>query len=276
MFHPHTVNRFREGLHIAGHTISRRRFLGTIGLGTLGAALAACGSRGPSNGALAAVQPAAFIDSELGTVARQDNVYQLPPLPYPASALEPNIDERTMTIHHDRHHQGYVNNLNEALQDYPDLRPMPLDELLADPAQIPEEIRTKVINNGGGHLNHSIFWTVMSPQGGGEPTGELATAMNDAFGSFAEMRDRFTSAALGRFGSGWAWLVLDSDGDLGIMSTSNQDTPYMVGLVPLLGIDVWEHAYYLKYQNLRGDYVQAWWNTVNWPEVARRLEAARG
>ncbi len=202
--------------------------------------------------------------------------YQLPDLPYPFDALEPHIDAMTMEIHHDRHHAGYVKNVNAALEGYPDLAAKSVEDLLREINSVPESIRTAVRNHGGGHANHSLFWQIMSPDGGGEPSGALATAINSAFGGFEAFRDQFSKAALGRFGSGWAWLVVDSGGGLSVLSTANQDSPLMDGLTPILGIDVWEHAYYLKYQNRRGDYVKAWWNVVNWPEVARRLEAARG
>lgn len=197
--------------------------------------------------------------------------YQLPDLPYAFNALEPHIDARTMEIHHDRHHAGYVSKVSAALEGYPELAAKSVEELLREVDSVPGDIRTAVRNNGGGHANHSLFWQVMSPDGGGEPTGALADAINSAFGSFAAFKDEFTQAALGRFGSGWAWLVVDADSNLSVISTPNQDSPYMEGLTPILGIDVWEHAYYLKYQNKRGDYVNAWWNVVNWSEVARRF-----
>lgn len=201
--------------------------------------------------------------------------YQLPDLPYPFDALEPHIDARTMEIHHDRHHAAYVNNVNAALEGHPDLAAKSIEDLLRDINSVPENIRTAVRNNGGGHANHSLFWVIMSPDGGGEPGGALADAIGSTFGSFAAFKDELTKAALGRFGSGWAWLVVDANGRLAVTSTPNQDSPLMEGQTPILGIDVWEHAYYLKYQNKRGDYVNAWWNVVNWPEVARRFEAAR-
>jgi Fe-Mn family superoxide dismutase len=202
--------------------------------------------------------------------------YQLPDLPYPYDALEPNIDARTMEIHHDRHHAGYVNNVNAALEGHPNLASKSVENLLRDIDTVPDDIRIAVRNNGGGHANHSLFWEVMSPDGGGKPSGDLADAINDAFGSFDRFKEQFTSAATGRFGSGWAWLVIDNAGNLSVTSTPNQDSPYMDGLTPILGIDVWEHAYYLKYQNKRGDYVGNWWNVVNWPEVARRYKQAAG
>lgn len=200
--------------------------------------------------------------------------YQLPDLPYAFDALEPHIDARTMEIHHDRHHAAYVSNVNAALEGYPALAGQSIEAVLSEITSVPESIRTAVRNNGGGHANHSLFWQIMSPNGGGQPDGALADAINSAFGSFDAFKDEFTRAALGRFGSGWAWLVVDGGG-LIVKSTANQDSPLMDGETPVLGIDVWEHAYYLKYQNRRGDYVAAWWNVVNWPEVARRYEAAR-
>ncbi len=198
--------------------------------------------------------------------------FTLPPLPYDFAALEPSIDARTMEIHHDKHHAGYVNNLNAALEKAPELQSRSLDDLLQHLDSVPESIRTAVRNNGGGHWNHSMFWEIMSPKGGGEPTGKLADAIKKSFGDFATFKNQFADAAAKRFGSGWAWLVKDG-GKLTITSTPNQDTPVMEKKHPILGVDVWEHAYYLKYQNLRPAYVQAWWNVVNWPEVARRFEA---
>jgi len=202
--------------------------------------------------------------------------YQLPPLPYDYNALEPHIDEQTMRIHHDRHHATYVNNVNAAVEKYPALQNKPIEELLRQIDQVPEDIRTAVRNNGGGHANHSLFWEIMSPRGGGQPSGALAEAINKAFGSFESFKEQFTKTATTHFGSGWAWLVVDEKGDLQVYSLPNQDSPYMKGHTPILGLDVWEHAYYLKYQNRRPDYVAAWWNVVNWDEVARRYEKARG
>jgi Fe-Mn family superoxide dismutase len=200
--------------------------------------------------------------------------HKLPDLPYSYDALEPHIDAKTMSIHHGKHHQGYVNNLNAALEKYPDLQNKAMVELLADLDAIPADIRTAVRNNGGGHANHSLFWPCMSPQGGGEPKGSLAEAINKSFGSFASFKEQFTKAAATRFGSGWAWLCVDGDGSLVITSTPNQDNPLSEGLVPILGLDVWEHAYYLNYQNRRPDYITAWWNVVNWNEVAKNFTAA--
>jgi Fe-Mn family superoxide dismutase len=202
--------------------------------------------------------------------------YELPPLPYSFDALEPHIDAQTMEIHHDRHHAAYVNNLNKALEGHDDLASMSIEDLLRNINQVPESIRTAVRNNGGGHANHSLFWTIMSPNGGGQPSGALADAINSAFGSFDAFKEKLNAAGMGRFGSGWAWLVVNRDGNLEVISTANQDSPLMDGLTPILGVDVWEHAYYLKYQNKRNEYLANWWNVVNWPEVSRRYEQARG
>ena len=198
--------------------------------------------------------------------------HTLPALPYAAYALEPHIDAQTMQTHHGKHHQAYVTNLNTALDKHPALHDKPLDDLLADLSAVPENIRTAVRNNGGGHWNHSLFWTLMSPGAGGEPAGTLAQAISDAFGDFAKFKEQFAAAGMGRFGSGWAWLVRKG-GNVSITSTPNQDNPIMDGVAPgdiLLGIDVWEHAYYLKYQNRRADYIVAWWNVVDWGAVAKR------
>jgi len=197
----------------------------------------------------------------------------LPPLPYDFGALEPTIDTQTMQIHHGKHHQAYVNNLNAALDKHPDLHKRTLEDLLRQIASVPEDIRTAVRNNGGGHANHSMFWLIMGPKAGGPPTGDIANAIDAAFGGFDKFKEEFKKAAVGRFGSGWAWLAV-SGGKLEIYSTANQDSPLMEGKTPVLGLDVWEHAYYLKYQNRRPDYIAAWWTVVNWPEVAKRYEAA--
>jgi superoxide dismutase, Fe-Mn family len=196
--------------------------------------------------------------------------FTLPPLPYDFSALEPHIDAKTMEIHHDKHHQTYVNNLNAALEKAPELAKKSLDDLMKSINTVPEAVRTAVRNNGGGHWNHSMFWQIMAPKAGGEPGGKLADAIKTAFGDFAKFREQFSAAATGRFGSGWAWLI-NSGGKLSITSTPNQDNPLMEGQKPILGIDVWEHAYYLKYQNRRPDYINAWWNVVNWKEVEKRF-----
>lgn len=201
--------------------------------------------------------------------------FELPPLPYAFNALEPHIDAKTMEIHHDKHHGTYVTNLNNALKDHPDLANKSVEDLLGHINDVPEAIRTAVRNNGGGHANHSMFWAIMKPNGGGQPTGDLARAIDSTFGSFDQFKAQFEDAGLKRFGSGWAWLI-SSGGKLQIISTANQDSPFMDGNYPIMGNDVWEHAYYLNYQNRRGDYLKAWWNVVNWDEVARRFAAAQG
>lgn len=200
--------------------------------------------------------------------------HELPKLPYAYDALEPHLDARTMEIHYSKHHQGYVNKLNAALADYPNLQKKTVEELLRAIDKVPDAIRTAVRNNGGGHANHSLFWTIMKKGGGGEPRGKLADAINSTFGDFAKMKQVFSDAAANRFGSGWAWLLVE-DGRLGVESTPNQDSPFMERKRPILGLDVWEHAYYLKYQNRRPEYIQAWWNVINWDEVGRRLDAAK-
>ena len=201
--------------------------------------------------------------------------FELPPLPYDYNALEPYIDAQTMQIHHDKHHQAYVTNLNNALQGQDQLASMSVDDLLRNINQVPDSIRTAVRNNAGGHSNHTMFWNIMKPNGGGQPTGDLASAIQQVFGSFDAFKAALNDAGTKRFGSGWAWLVLDSSGKLQVISTANQDSPLMDGLYPVMGNDVWEHAYYLKYQNRRPEYLNAWWNVVNWDEVARRYEQAR-
>ena len=197
--------------------------------------------------------------------------FELPALPYSANALEPHIDARTMEIHHDKHHQTYVTNLNGAIEKHPELAAKSVEDLLRGINEVPEDIRTVVRNHGGGHSNHSLFWTFMAPNGGGEPTGKAADAIKSAFGDFNTFKEQFTKAATGQFGSGWAWLVKDSGGKLSVINRPNQDSPFMEGLTPVLGIDVWEHAYYLTYQNRRPDYITAWWNVVDWNGVSGRL-----
>jgi Fe-Mn family superoxide dismutase len=200
--------------------------------------------------------------------------FTLPPLPYPADALEPSIDKMTMEIHHGRHHKAYVDNLNKALEGQAALQNLSIEQLLRKINEVPQNIRQAVINNGGGHANHSMFWVIMGPGAGGKPSGPLADAINAAFGDFAKFQDELKKAAVGRFGSGWGWLVF-ADGKLQIISTPNQDSPYMNNQAPVMGIDVWEHAYYLKYQNKRPDYIDAWWNVVNWNAVAERFTKAK-
>jgi Fe-Mn family superoxide dismutase len=200
--------------------------------------------------------------------------YSLPALPYAYDALAPHVDAKTMEIHHTKHHQAYINNVNTALESHPALAAKSVEDLIRDLAAVPEAIRTTVRNNGGGHANHSLFWTIMAPGAGGEPTGPVADAINGTFGSFATFKEQFTKAAMGRFGSGWPWLS-SGGGKLVIESTANQDSPISEGRTPLLGIDVWEHAYYLNYQNRRADYVAAFYNVINWVEVAKRFAAAK-
>ncbi len=201
--------------------------------------------------------------------------FQLPPLPYPHDALEPHIDARTMEVHHGKHHAAYVTNLNNALEPHPEFSSKSVEEIVRDLAAVPEAVRTAVRNNGGGHTNHSMFWAMMGPGQGGAPKGDLAKAIDKTFNSFDAFKEALAKAAMGRFGSGWAWLVVDG-GNLKVVSTANQDTPLSDGQTPVLGLDVWEHAYYLKYQNRRADYVAAWWNVVNWAEADRRYQAASG
>ena len=201
--------------------------------------------------------------------------FELPALPYDYTALEPYIDEETMHLHHDKHHQAYVTNLNNALQGQDALANLPIEDLVRRINEVPENIRTAVRNNGGGHVNHTMFWEIMTPGGAKEPTGDLANAINQTFGSFDAFKTQFNDAGTKRFGSGWAWLVVAQGGALQVLSTANQDSPLMDGQYPVMGNDVWEHAYYLKYQNRRPEYLAAWWNVVNWDEVAKRYERAR-
>jgi len=201
--------------------------------------------------------------------------FELPKLPYDYNALEPHIDAKTMEIHHGKHHAAYTTNLNAALEKHPDLANRSIEELLKDLNSIPEDIRGAVRNNGGGYFNHDLFWTVMGPGAGGQPQGGLATAIDAAFGDFAKFKDAFSKAGITRFGSGWSWLCVKANGGLDVMSSPNQDSPISDGLTPILGLDVWEHAYYLKYQNRRPEYVENWWNVVNWDEVARRFDAVK-
>ncbi len=229
---------------------------------------------------LAALALSPLYAAARGSAAADPDGFTLPPLPYPYDALEPSIDKETMTIHHDKHHAAYVKNLNDALKDHPDFLKMDVVEVLKNVDKLPKDIQQKVINNGGGHLNHSLFWLWMAPKdkgGGGEPTGDLDKAIGEAFGDFAKFKAKMKASALGRFGSGWAWLVL-KDGKLNVVSSPNQDTPLITsGAAPILGVDVWEHAYYLKYHQDRGKYVDAWWDVVNWKDAADRYaEAMKG
>ncbi len=239
-------------------TLTRRQMFSTLGLGGL---------------ALATVRPAGAggIDTPVQAPAPA-GPFSLAPLPYPFAALEPHIDAQTMQIHHDRHHQAYVTNLNNAVANAGAAGKMPLEEMLKNLGQVPESVRTAVRNNGGGHWNHMQFWTLMAPNAGGPPIGAVADAINASFGSFDKFKEMFAAAAMGRFGSGWAWLS-DDNGKLVIHSTANQDTPSMESKRGIFGLDVWEHAYYLKYQNRRADYVGAFWNVINWAEVNKRLKA---
>jgi Fe-Mn family superoxide dismutase len=200
--------------------------------------------------------------------------YELPPLSYPFNALEPHIDAKTMEIHHDKHHQAYITNANNALKDHPDLAAKPVDELIANLSQVPESIRNVVRNNAGGHSNHSFFWKILGPNAGGTPKGKLADAINSTFGGFDAFKEKLQAAGASRFGSGWAWLVVNKEGKLEITSTPNQDSPIMEGLKPVIGVDVWEHSYYLLYQNRRPDYLKAWWNVVNWAQAETNFTAA--
>ena len=201
--------------------------------------------------------------------------HELPKLPYAFDALEPHIDAKTMEIHHGKHHATYVNKLNEALTNFPELQSKTVEQLVSSLGSLPDSIRTAVNNHGGGHLNHSIFWNNMSAQGGGKPTGPVSDAINSAFGSFDTFKEKLVAAATGRFGSGWAWLCVEKSGRLVVKDYPNQDNPLKDGLTPILGLDVWEHAYYLKYQNRRPDYITAFWNVVNWPDVAERFARAK-
>ncbi len=230
--------------------------------------LAAAGAATVAADSLFGVSPVAAFDHH-----HKKAGFELPPLPYAYDALQKSIDEQTMHIHHDKHHQGYVNKLNAAVEGMPELQKHSVEDLLRNIDQVPKKIRQDVINNGGGHANHTLFWEVMGPNGGGEPTGKLGQAIKKQFKSFSNFRDEFASNAGSVFGSGWGWLIVD-DGKLKIVKTSNQDSPLLKGKTPLLGVDVWEHAYYLKYQNRRPDYIQAWFNVVNWENVGKRYEQA--
>jgi Fe-Mn family superoxide dismutase len=221
---------------------------------------------------------AALALAPLATLARDDkpNGFTLPPLPYPYDALEPSIDKMTMEIHHDKHHKAYVDNLNKALAGHPDLMSKSIEDILKHPGALPENIRQAVINNGGGHANHSMFWQIMcAPADSGEPSGDLAEAIKSTFGGLDKLQEKVNAAGLARFGSGWSWLVLGKDGKLAVVSSANQNSPYSDSQTPILGVDVWEHAYYLKYQNRRGEYLKAWWKVVNWKDVGAHFDKAR-
>jgi superoxide dismutase, Fe-Mn family len=201
--------------------------------------------------------------------------HEVPPLPYDHSALEPYIDTQTMHLHHDKHHQAYVTNLNAAIEKAPELKDLTVEELIKGLENVPEAVRNAVRNNGGGHINHTMFWTIMAPNSGGEPSGAIGDAIKSTFGDFASFKEKFNDNGLKQFGSGWTWLVRDSAGKLQLTSTPNQDSPLTQGFYPVMGNDVWEHAYYLKYQNRRGDYLKEWWNVVNWPEVNKRFQSGK-
>ncbi|BAY22679.1 manganese and iron superoxide dismutase [Calothrix sp. NIES-2100] len=243
-------------------TINRRHFLFLLVAGTGTLALEGCASaeQSPTGNP---TSPEPKPDTTKGAI-------QLPPLPYAYEALEPHIDAKTMQFHHDKHHATYVKNLNAALEKHPELKSRSVEELLRKLDKVPEDIRKIVRNNGGGHVNHSMFWQIMKPQGGGEPTGAIATAIKENFGNFADFKKQFNAAGAAQFGSGWVWLVRNRNGKLEVTTTANQDTPLSQGLYPILGNDVWEHAYYLNYQNRRADYLEAWWNVVNWDEINKR------
>ena len=243
-------------------TLKRRHFLYLLGVGV----------------STFALESSALANEKFSTSTIAPNgsdAVKLPPLPYDYQALEPYIDARTMEFHHDKHHAAYVKNLNAALNKHPELKQKNIEELLVNLNSVPEDIRNTVRNNGGGHVNHSMFWKIMKPNGGREPNGAIATAINENFGSFVDFKNQFNEAGAKRFGSGWAWLVRNKNGKLEVMSTANQDSPLMIGKYPIMGNDVWEHAYYLNYQNRRNDYLEAWWNTINWDEVNQRFEQAQ-
>jgi len=240
-------------------TLNRRQFLSGLGVSAFGAGVAFLN-----------VPESAQADELSLSIAE----FEVPPLPYAYEALEPYIDRKTMQFHHDKHHAAYVKNLNAAIAKHPELRGKSLESLLKNLGGIPQDIRTAVRNNGGGHLNHSLFWEIMGADAGGEPVGAIATAIQKTFGDFATFQQQFNQAGITRFGSGWAWLVLTNDRKLQVMSTANQDSPLMQGYTPIMGNDVWEHAYYLTYQNRRNDYLDAWWHVVNWQAVNRRFEQA--
>jgi superoxide dismutase, Fe-Mn family len=253
--------------------LNRRHFLSLLGATTGAASFSVMGFGKPF-----AFETEAIAAGRLGRsasdLAQATGPFTLPPLPYDYNALEPYIDAETMQFHHDKHHAAYVKNLNAAVEKYPELKVMTAEELLRQIDTVPSDIRQTVINNGGGHVNHSMFWEIMGPNGGGTPTGGIATAIRQTFGSFDAFQKAFNEAGTKRFGSGWAWLVMGADGKLEIISTGNQDSPLMQGLYPVLGNDVWEHAYYLKYRNKRDEYLSSWWNVVNWEEIERRYEQA--
>ncbi|WP_019500672.1 superoxide dismutase [Pseudanabaena sp. PCC 6802] len=252
-------------------TLKRRDFLMFLGVGTT-LALSSTLPLGLFEQAWAGADNTA---SDLGEKAETAADFKLPPLPYDYAALEPHIDTSTMQFHHDKHHAAYVKNLNDAVAKYPELKGRSAEDMIRNLNSVPEAIRTVIRNNGGGHINHSMFWEIMSPSGG-KPTGDVAKAINKSFGSLSAFQEKFNEAGAKVFGSGWVWLVMDREGRLKVTSTPNQDSPLMVGEFPIVGNDVWEHAYYLNYQNRRADYLKAWWNVVNWQEVNKRFLIAVG
>jgi Fe-Mn family superoxide dismutase len=268
---PIKANPLWSVLRAASRNVNRRQFLGALGVG--GAVALLPSVEVPAAGATFLPGAAPIVE---GSIEPIDGVFTLPPLPYSYDALEPHIDTETMTLHHLKHHNAYVTNLNAALAPYADLRRMSITAIVADLGMVPDAIRTKVRNNGGGHLNHSIFWATMGPGGGGAPIGALGAAIDASFGSFDAFKAQFVAAGADVFGSGWVWLVLNGAKRLQIVTMPNQDSPYMMGLTPIVGNDVWEHAYYLKYRNVRANYLNGWWNTVNWESVALRYTTAIG
>lgn len=248
-------------------TLKRRNFLILLGASVGSVTVGACMASGSN-------LSASSENSTETQIAQNPGVIELPPLPYGYDALEPHIDAETMQFHHDKHHAAYVKNLNTALDKHPQLKDRPVEDLLRNLTSVPEDVRTTIRNNGGGHVNHKMFWEIMSPNGGGEPTGAIAQAIQQNFGSFADFKKQFNEAGSQRFGSGWAWLVRSNDGKLSVMSTANQDSPFMEGMYPIMGNDVWEHAYYIKYRNRRAEYLDAWWNVLNWDEINKRLAQA--
>jgi len=257
-------------------TLNRRNFLLLLGASASTYALGSCQASGEGNTATSTTSISATdpYQKDSTTIAQTKMSFQLPALPYAYNALEPHIDAQTMRIHHDRHHATYVKNLNAALEKHPELKGRSAEQLLRNLNSVPQDIRTAVRNNGGGHVNHSMFWRIMRPKGGGAPTGAIASAINKNFGNFEAFKKQFNEAGQNRFGSGWVWLVRNQNGRLQITTTANQDSPLMQGNYPIMGNDVWEHAYYLKYQNRRADYLDAWWNVVNWDEINRRFAQA--
>lgn len=251
-------------------SLKRRSFLFLLGASAGSVALSACPSKPWTGTALAAK----FAQADGAKPKLKTMAFELPPLPYNYNALEPHIDRQTMRFHHDNHHATYVKNLNAAVEKYPELKGKSAEALLSDLNSLPKAVRTTVRNNSGGHVNHTMFWQIMTPNGGGAPTGSLAAAIKQTFGSFDAFKQKFNQTASNHFGSGWAWLVRTSDGKLQVIDTFNQDSPFMMGQYPIMGNDLWEHAYYLKYQNRKAEYFNAWWNVLNWNEINKRFQQA--